>query len=203
MCFFAGATVILIRDTLVSIDTVNGISMSPTLSPGVHERAEVEYVLLVPGSKVLRELQRGDIVTFWKPHQPEEISIKRIIALAGDTVYPRRGYATKLSSYTERHTRMNDGLPTDEDLAVLADKGEEVEVGKVVVPHGHVWVEGDNWRKTYDSNDFGPISVALINGRAERVFRNWWFRPIEDKREKKHRTRVIEGRSVVPEVYLE
>ena len=29
----------------------------------------------------------------------------------------------------------------------------------VRVPFGHVWVEGDNWRKTADSNMYGPVCL--------------------------------------------
>ena len=29
----------------------------------------------------------------------------------------------------------------------------------------HVFVEGDNWRKSFDSNDFGTIPINLICGR--------------------------------------
>ncbi|CAF4802657.1 unnamed protein product [Rotaria sp. Silwood1] len=34
------------------------------------------------------------------------------------------------------------------------------------VPKGHVWVEGDNKRASYDSRHFGCISRGLITGRA-------------------------------------
>ncbi|KAF2213201.1 hypothetical protein CERZMDRAFT_3371, partial [Cercospora zeae-maydis SCOH1-5] len=39
-------------------------------------------------------------------------------------------------------------------------------LGRVEVPAGHVWVEGDNWRKSNDSNAYGPISKNLILGKA-------------------------------------
>ena len=31
-------------------------------------------------------------------------------------------------------------------------------VGEVMVPPGHVWVEGEDGFKSFDSNDFGPVS---------------------------------------------
>ncbi|KAF2261317.1 LexA/Signal peptidase, partial [Lojkania enalia] len=129
---------LFVRDSVVSIDTVKGSSMSPSLSASAHESGEHDRVRIRRG-KATRNLRRGDIVTFWKPHKPDEISIKRIVGVEGDIVYPKRGYAD----------------------------------GAVVVPYGHVWVEGDNWRKSFDSNDFGPISKALIDGKATRVWRGW------------------------------
>lgn len=55
---------------------------------------------------------------------------------------------------------------------VLFLDGEEAEVYdprterhyKVIVPHNHVWIEGDNKSNSRDSRDFGPISLSLVNG---------------------------------------
>ncbi|KAF2502895.1 LexA/Signal peptidase, partial [Lophium mytilinum] len=117
----------LFTDNYLSTTAVKGESMTPTLSPksksaGIHDR------VLLSRSFPRQNLKRGDIVTFWKPHNPEEISIKRIIALEGDT-------------------------------------GPDGSV-KIVVPHNHIWVEGDNWTASRDSNDFGPISKAMVDGKA-------------------------------------
>ncbi|XP_061369977.1 mitochondrial ATP-independent inner membrane protease subunit 1a-like isoform X2 [Gastrolobium bilobum] len=35
----------------------------------------------------------------------------------------------------------------------------------VVVPKGHVWIEGDNTRESFDSRAFGPVPYGLINGK--------------------------------------
>jgi len=40
---------------------------------------------------------------------------------------------------------------------------------KIRVPKGHVWVEGDNWNKSVDSNKYGPIPVGLVVGVATHV----------------------------------
>jgi signal peptidase I len=34
------------------------------------------------------------------------------------------------------------------------------------LPRGHIWVEGDNKLNSHDSNQFGPVPVALIKGRV-------------------------------------
>jgi inner membrane protease subunit 2 len=177
------------------MDTVNGSSMAPSLSPDAHETGKQDWVLIqrfMPS----KDLKRGDVVTFWKPHRPGEISIKRVVGLQGDTVYPHRGYAVE-KEWGKRIALM-DGLPeADAD----SDVDGEREVGKVVVPHNHIWVEGDNWWKSYDSNDIGPISMSLLDGKAIRVWRNWWFRSIGDKR-KEVKSRVVEGESELPAVLL-
>lgn len=32
----------------------------------------------------------------------------------------------------------------------------------VKIPNGHIWVEGDHHGYSFDSNAFGPVSVALF-----------------------------------------
>ena len=190
--------------------------MAPTLNPLADETGRVDWVFMRPyierssrwrASKDASEaydwgLKRGDVIVFWKPHKPEEIGIKRVVATEGDTVYPVRGYALDQKSYQARFQGLPDGFVDDDPDSVA-----ESELGKVVVPYGHVWVEGDNWRKSWDSNDFGPISKGLIIGKAFRVWRNWFgFEPVGDERLKsdaKRRSKVIEGHGQIPVVFLE
>lgn len=65
---------------------------------------------------------------------------------------------------------------------VAATPGSEVTVypGKdnpdvrtVVVPPGHVWLQGDNLTHSMDSRDYGPVPLALIKGK---VFMQVWPR---------------------------
>jgi len=54
-----------------------------------------------------------------------------------------------------------------------ADEGNVVKTRKdgrrVTVPEGHIWAEGDNAKNTVDSNDYGPVSKALVFGVATRI----------------------------------
>ena len=209
---------LFIRDQFIELQHVRGSSMAPTLSPDAHETGREDYVIVrayhatssrktaaKAGEEEPWGIKRGDVVTFWKPHKPREMGIKRVVAVEGDTVYPTRGYALDPEFHKWRLRGLPDGLVDhDEESIATRDGGE---VGKVVVPYGHVWIEGDNWRKSLDSNDFGPISKGLIQGKAVRVWRDWWgLREVGDERNKKEKTmrsRVVEGRSEVPAVFLE
>jgi signal peptidase I len=44
----------------------------------------------------------------------------------------------------------------------------------VIIPDGHIWIEGDNTMHSTDSRDYGPIPAALIVGRV--VCRIWPLR---------------------------
>jgi inner membrane protease subunit 2 len=126
---------------------VSGPSMSPALSPDFDETGQQDYVLARKfwGS----DLHRGDVIVFWKPHDPEALGVKRVLALPGDKVQrdPRR-------LENDRNSRRFGFVGVDE---------------QVVVPQGHVWVEGDNWRKSLDSNDFSTIPINLVTARVTRI----------------------------------
>lgn len=39
----------------------------------------------------------------------------------------------------------------------------------VRIPQGHIWVEGDNWDNSVDSNNYGAIPKGLVSGVATRI----------------------------------
>ncbi|KAL7568525.1 hypothetical protein ACA910_002641 [Epithemia clementina (nom. ined.)] len=43
--------------------------------------------------------------------------------------------------------------------------------GLLVIPDGHLWVEGDNPSNSSDSRTYGPVPMALLRGRV--LFRVW------------------------------
>lgn len=146
-------TFIFIENNLASVSYVNGRSMSPTLSPLYHTTGARDLILIMKRdfSKLLGstkfEVRRGDVVVFWKPQDPENLGIKRVLALEGDVVARDSRRVGTEHSYGK-------GMGMAEVPAVLQ------------VPKNHVWIEGDNWRDSRDSNDFGPISKSLIVGKA-------------------------------------
>ncbi|KAH6262391.1 mitochondrial inner membrane protease subunit [Parastagonospora nodorum] len=195
-----------IRDNLFDFDKVSGASMAPTINPTVHETGRRDVVFVRPylhgrNSNNTWDIERGDVVTFWKPHKPEEVGLKRVIALEGDTVYPKSG--SLLNAAANRLAGMPDGLADSDPDSILSGREEK---GKVVVPYGHVWVEGDNWRSSLDSRDIGPISKSLVMGKVFKVWRGWGeLRGTEDSRTRKEKegaSRVKEGQCEVPGVFL-
>ncbi|QDS72431.1 hypothetical protein FKW77_009217 [Venturia effusa] len=152
------ASLAIVKDTILDMHKVHGPSMSPTLSPHIHETGQNDSIITVKrnlrgspetpdyavrfeGIRPARStLRRGDVVTFWSPHNPEGLGVKRVIGVPGDTVVrnPRR-----VGWQRERGGRVSGKM------------GMETPPVVVKVPRGHVWVEGDNWRNSVDSNDYG------------------------------------------------
>ncbi|KAG7595115.1 LexA/Signal peptidase-like superfamily [Arabidopsis thaliana x Arabidopsis arenosa] len=83
----------------------------------------------------------GDVVLVRSPRDPNRMVTKRILGLEGD-----------------RLTFSADPLVGDASVSVL-------------VPKGHVWIQGDNLYASTDSRHFGPIPYSLIEGKA--LLRVW------------------------------
>ncbi|XLR25261.1 hypothetical protein S83_053161 [Arachis hypogaea] len=77
----------------------------------------------------------GDIVIIRSPQNPRKLLAKRLVGMEDDTV-------TYISNPDE------------------PDKQETI-----VVPKGHVWIQGDNAYKSNDSRNFGAVPYGLIQHR--------------------------------------
>jgi signal peptidase I len=124
---------------------VEGQSMEPNLH--TDQRLVVEKV-----SYRFHGPQRFDIVVLRLPSQGEELLIKRVIGLPGETVEIKNG-----------HVYIN-GQQLDEPFT--AEETRPGRYAKVTVPPLHVYVLGDNRSRSNDSRSFGPVPIENIVGRA-------------------------------------
>ena len=95
---------------------------------------------------------RHDIVVLKLPNQGDELLIKRVIGLPGETVEIRDGQV------------IINGGPLDEPF--VDDGTQPGRNGQVTVPPLHVYVLGDNRNHSNDSRSFGPVPIENIVGRA-------------------------------------
>lgn len=133
---------------------VNGDSMNPTL------KSRDTLVLTNIGFKC----QRGDIVVVSQPNYLNEVLIKRIIGLPGETIdINRDGKVTINGEVLEENYTAAD---------ILSQKKGDIELPHTV-PDGHVFVMGDNRNASTDSRyrGVGDIDTRYIVGEAKfRVF---------------------------------
>ena len=114
-------------------------------------------------------INRGDVIVFKYPEDPERDFIKRVIGLPGDVV-------------EVRHKRVYiDGRPLDEPYVYylrppsaaaspfgVADLREQY--GPVTVPPSEYFVMGDNRDNSQDSRYWGFLPRDLVKGRALVIY---------------------------------
>jgi signal peptidase I len=133
---------------------VEGTSMMPSLD-------DQERIFINKFVYRIEPIQRGDIVVFRYPRDPQKSFIKRVIGIARDHVRIQDG-----------HVFLN-GKLVSEDYVPHAYEDDR-SYPEVVVPPDSYFLLGDHRSLSNDSRDFGPVDVSYIYGKA--VFGYW---PVE------------------------
>jgi len=137
---------------------VEGTSMLPQLNDG--ERLLVNKLVYYKIQSVRwGHLERGDIVVFWFPNDPDKSYVKRIIGLPGEMVEVRNG-----------RVFINSQELKEDYLDIEHNKGLPSFPAKQVDKH-HYFVMGDNRDNSSDSRYWGLVPEKYIYGKA--FFRYW------------------------------
>ena len=102
-------------------------------------------------------IERGDVVVFHYPRDPEKSYIKRVIALPGDRLQIDHGIVwlngiRQTENYVPEEYRDSRSLP------------------EMIVPDGAYFMMGDHRSISSDSREFGPVERGLIYGKAVFVY---------------------------------
>lgn len=103
-------------------------------------------------------INRGDVVVFHYPRDPEKSYIKRIIALPGD-------------QFRVDHGRVIVNGRAIREPYVPAEFRDNRSVAEMTLQPDEYYVMGDHRSISSDSRDFGPVERSLIYGKA--VFIYW------------------------------
>jgi signal peptidase I len=103
-------------------------------------------------------IERGDVVVFWYPREPQISFIKRVVGLPGDMVELRRGSLfvngqRVNETYLSAQFKDSDTFPATE------------------VKKGYFFVLGDHRNSSNDSRTWGDVPEKYIYGKA--VYRFW------------------------------
>jgi len=160
------------------------------------------YPTIVPDDRFLAnklayktsDPKRGDMVVFVNPENRHQNYIKRIVAVAGDTVEIKDGQLY-LNEQKLPWRKLPDSVLENIKIEVMGkhlkgDVFEEIngdakykiflakppydkassDFAKITVPQHHCFVLGDNRSNSRDSRHFGPIPLATIVGRADYLY---------------------------------
>lgn len=160
---FALALAVLFGVFVIQPVAVEGTSMLPELHDG--ERLLVNKLIYYK-SQYLQSIgfprvDRGDIVVFWFPNDPDKSFVKRIIGLPGETVEVRNG-----AIYVDGKQLNEPYLDPDRNQAHANMSPRKVE-------SHYYFVVGDNRDNSYDSRSWGLVPEKYIYGKA--VFRYYPF----------------------------
>jgi signal peptidase I len=102
-------------------------------------------------------IERGDVVVFHYPRDPEKSYIKRVIALPGDRLRIDHGQVWL------------NGKAQSEPY-VPEEYSDSRSMAEMVVPEGTYFMMGDHRSISSDSREFGPVERSLIYGKAVFVY---------------------------------
>lgn len=148
---FVGSMFIVVYLFILTPNQVKGASMEPTFHTS-------EYILTSRITYKFRKMQRGDVVVFKSPKNPDIEYIKRIIGMPGDVVTITDGVVT-----------VNDNLLSEQYIAATTNlwEGGCVKNGEPYsVPDGEVFVMGDNRPRSSDSREFCSIPIQSLIGQV-------------------------------------
>ncbi len=140
---------LLVQQFLIRPFIVNGGSMDPTFTTG-------DYLLIDEVSYKLHAPERGDVVVFRAPPEPDKFFIKRMIGLPGDTVTIKGSVVTITNAEYPKGFTLSEPFITHESSNDMS----------VTVPTDQYFVLGDNRSGSYDSRSWGFVPKANIRGRA-------------------------------------
>ncbi len=103
-------------------------------------------------------INRGDVVVFHYPRDPEKSYIKRVIALPGDQL-------------RVDHGRVFVNGRAIREPYVPPEYRDNRSIAEITLPPDEYYMMGDHRSISSDSRDFGPVERSLIYGKA--VFIYW------------------------------
>lgn len=125
-------------------------------------------------------ISRGDIVIAKCPTSPKTSICKRVVGLPGDKILMKPRF--NLNPFSNSKSSMSVHVVTDV-FQFLDEDDNKPNVSNqdlstktfhssvIVVPKGHVWLEGDNFQNSSDSRLYGPVPMGLVKSRV--ICRLW------------------------------
>jgi len=188
--------VVIVRSFIAEPFRIPSGSMIPTLEVGdfiLVKKYAYGVRLPVIHTKILdvNEPERGDVVVFRYPPQPEINYIKRLIGLPGDTVEWSNDKKLTINGKAVEYQSLENYPLQDGDSTTLSNVLQEEEIlpnkvkhklilyplgtraGKWQVPEGHYFMMGDNRDNSSDSRFWGFVPEANLVGKASLVWMHW------------------------------
>lgn len=199
------AAAVLIQTVAFQPFTIPTASMEPGLAVGDYlvvsksaygwSRASLPFNPPLPSGRLFERLpERGDVVVFRRPSDPQETWIKRVIGLPGDHIAVVDGHVIVNGAALPQRA-LGPGLDLDQPGRPVERIEERQADGRAyvtfdggpslgddrpaqIVPEGQLFVMGDNRDNSLDSRwppgvGVGLLPVTNVIGKAEIVVASW------------------------------
>ncbi|MDD3711092.1 MAG: signal peptidase I [Patescibacteria group bacterium] len=150
-----------IRYFIIQPFYVKGASMEPTF----HDH---EYLIIDEISYRFNKPQRGEVIVFRYPQNPQEYFIKRVVALPGEIIKMIDGEIFIYNSDNPTGFKLDEGFYLSDSVKTYSLVDELISLGE-----DEYFVLGDNRYASKDSRTFGPLKDSFITGKV--LFRGWPF----------------------------
>lgn len=150
-----------IRYFIIQPFYVKGASMEPNF----HDH---EYLIIDEISYRFNPPQRGQVIVFRYPNNPQEYFIKRVIGLPGETVRLSEGQIYIHNSERPEGFRLDESVYLTDNIKTYATEEEPISL-----KYNEYFVLGDNRYASKDSRTFGSLNRSFITGKV--LLRAWPF----------------------------
>jgi len=146
---FIGSMFIVVYLFILTPNQVKGASMENTFHTG-------DYILTSRVTYKFRRYERGDVIVFKSPKNPDIEYIKRIIGLPGDVINISNGVVTVnniqlAENYIAATTNLWEGGCIKDNVPYT-------------VPQDYIFVMGDNRPRSSDSREFCAVTIDSVIG---------------------------------------
>lgn len=174
--------IMTIRWLLIEPYVIPSGSMIPTLL--INDNVfvnKLKYGVKIPFGNTFifrwSDLQRGDVVVFRWPENPNVFFIKRVVAVAGDQIEIADGVLSvngqampqesiNLQNSDQGFEYFSESFKTSENHVIRYHNKEDSQFGAFTVPEKHFFVVGDNRDQSNDSRSWGPVPEENLVGKA-------------------------------------
>ena len=170
-----------IKSNLMEAFRTSSLSMFPTIE--YHDRFLANKIAYKNADP-----QRGDVIVFISPENRRQNNVKRVVAVAGDTVEIKDNqfyvngemlerksmgrtsyYDSKRKVEGESFTEKNG--QAEYEIFIADTNSNEIhslaDFPKTTIPAQHCFVLGDNRNYSHDSRHYGLVPLATVKGRAD------------------------------------
>ncbi len=164
---------LFIRTFVVQAFKIPSGSMKQTLQIGDHILVnKFIYGIKIPyWRKTIvpaKDPQKGDVIVFKFPEDPEKDFIKRVVGVGGDVIESRN----KKLYVNHKPVNHDYGVHTDSYIYPKNVRKRD-NFGPITVPENSLFVMGDNRDESYDSRFWGFVDLKAVNGKAFIIYWSW------------------------------